>query len=112
MKKLFVVLAMLVAMCVNAQWVQTSGPGGGTVYCFTVSGTNIFAGTDGGGVYRSTNNGSSWTSINYGLTNLTVFALASSGTNIFAGTLYGGVFCSTNNGANWAATGLTNIFVN
>jgi hypothetical protein len=31
-----------------AQWVQTNGPYGGFVYSFAVSGTNLFAGTDGG----------------------------------------------------------------
>jgi hypothetical protein len=42
-----------------SQWVQTNGPYGGTVRAFAVSGTNLFAGTDNGGV--STNNGTSWT---------------------------------------------------
>jgi hypothetical protein len=66
-----------------------------------VSGTNLFAGTFGGGVFLSTNNGTSWTAVNTGLTNLYVFALAVSGTNLFAGTYYGGVFRSTNNGTSW-----------
>ncbi len=47
MKKLLVLLVMLVAMNANAQWVQMSN-GIGTdkgIYCFAVSGNNIFAGT-------------------------------------------------------------------
>ena len=32
----------------SAQWVQTNGPYGGYVYAFAVSGTNLFAGTEGG----------------------------------------------------------------
>jgi hypothetical protein len=32
------------------QWVQTNCPYGGTINCFAVSGTNLFAGTYGGGV--------------------------------------------------------------
>jgi hypothetical protein len=63
----------------------------------------------GGGVFLSTNNGTSWTAVNNGLTNTFVRALAVSGTNLFAGTVEGGgVFLSTNNGTSWTATGLTN----
>ena len=63
-----------------------------------------------GGVFLSTNNGTSWTAVNTGLTNTYVYALAVSGTNLFAGTYGGGVFLSTNNGTSWTAvnTGLTN----
>ena len=56
------------------------------VRALAVSGTNLFAGTDGGGVFLSTNNGTSWTAFNIGLTNTVVNALAVSGTNLFAGT--------------------------
>jgi len=61
------------------------------------------------GVYLSTNNGTSWTAVNSGLTNLNVAALAVCGNNIFAGTR-SGVFHSTNNGTSWSAvdSGLTN----
>jgi len=34
----------------GAQWVQTSGPGGGTIYAFAVSGQNLFAGAFRAGV--------------------------------------------------------------
>ncbi len=77
------------------------------------SGTNLFAATDGGGVFLSTNNGTNWTAANTGLKQTTVWSLAVSpngagGSNVFAGT-GGGVFLSTNNGTSWAAvdTGLT-----
>ncbi|MDR3669070.1 MAG: hypothetical protein P4L35_19745 [Ignavibacteriaceae bacterium] len=44
----------------QAQWVQTNGPYGGTVACSAVNGNNIFAGTEAV-VYLSTNNGySNW----------------------------------------------------
>ena len=60
-----------------------------------ISGTNLFAGTYGGNVFLSTNNGTSWNSKSSGLPGLRVNAIAVSGTNIFAGT--GGVYLSTNN---------------
>jgi ligand-binding sensor domain-containing protein len=79
------------------------------VFALAVSGSNLFAGTDGG-VFLSTNNGASWTAVNTGLTNTGVLSLAVNGSNLFAGTFGGGVFRSTNNGASWTAvnTGLGN----
>ena len=96
-----------------AQWTKPVTVTNTIVYALVVSGTNLFAGTTGsisdGGVFLSTNNGTSWSAVNSGLTNSTVTALAVLGTNIFAGT-QGGIFLSTNNGTIWtpASTGLTN----
>jgi hypothetical protein len=75
----------------HAQWVQTNGPYGGMIISFAVSGTNLFAGT-GDGVFLSTDNGTSWTIVNNGLTSTNVSALAVSGTNLFAGTASAGVW--------------------
>jgi ligand-binding sensor domain-containing protein len=77
------------------------------------SGITILAGTNGGGIFRSTNNGAKWTAVNSGLTNTTVRALAVSGNTIFAGTDGSGIFRSTNNGTQWTAinSGLTDSTV-
>jgi hypothetical protein len=101
------------AIHAEAQWIQTNGPYGGDVRCLAVSGTNLFAGTYLGGVFLSTNNGTSWQAASTGLTNTSVRALAVSGTNLFAGTYWRGVFVSTSNGTSWTAvnTGLTNTYV-
>ena len=82
-----------------------------TVNAFAVSGTNLFAGTDNGGVLLSTNNGTSWTAANTGLTSNNVHALVVSDANVFAGTAFGGVFFSSNNGASWTNTNLTSTDV-
>jgi hypothetical protein len=84
------------------------------VSALSISGTNIFAGTMGGGVYLSTNNGTSWTAVNDGLTNSNIWALAVNGTNIFAGTYDKGIYFSTNNGTSWTAVnnGLVNSSIN
>src|SRR5208283_4562481 len=87
---------------VQAQWVQTNGPGGGDIHALTASEAKIFAGTSSG-VFRSTNNGTSWAAVNSGLANTSVYALTASGTNLFAGTLDSGIFRSTNNGTSWTA---------
>ncbi|MCG3158757.1 MAG: hypothetical protein DKINENOH_05401 [bacterium] len=93
----------------HAQWVQNNGPYGGVSF-FAVSGTYLFAGTWGGGNFRSSDNGTSWTAVNDGLTNTSVNTLAVSGANLFAGTC-GGVFRSSNDGASWIAAGLTNTLI-
>ena len=59
----------------------------------------LYAGT-GGGVFKSTNGGGSWTAINAGLITSSVHALAidpSAPATLYAGTS-GGVFKSTNGG--------------
>ena len=90
MKKLLSILVMMVAIStcpthLSAQWVQTSGPEGGQVTCFTTIGANLFAGT-GGGVFLSSNNGTNWSPVNDGLWNTGISSLAVIGTNLFAGT--------------------------
>jgi photosystem II stability/assembly factor-like uncharacterized protein len=69
------------------------------IYSFGVSGTNLYAGTEGGTFFTS-NNGTSWT--NSGITDQFVKTICTSGGNVFSGTETGGIFKSTNNGANWA----------
>jgi len=90
MRNHFINLALVIALLcpfASAQWVQTNGPYGGDLRALAVSGTNLFAGTWGSGVFLSTNNGTSWTAVNTGLGSggeLTVSARAVSGMNLFA----------------------------
>jgi hypothetical protein len=93
----------LVVLCPNAhaQWVQTSGPCGGTTWALTLKGTDLFAGLYSGGVYRSTNGGTDWAQANTGLVSNGVRALAVRGSLLFAGTIGYGVFRSTNDGGEW-----------
>lgn len=95
----------------GASWgrVPTNGPVG----CLVFSGTILFAGRDFGGVfgvYRSTDNGTSWTAVNKGLPEQPAVSwLTVLGTNIFAGlrdvTGRGaeGLFVSGDNGESWKA---------
>jgi hypothetical protein len=57
-----------------------------------MSGKTLFAGTLGGGVFRSVNNGKTWTAVNKGLTNTIIRSLAVMDNTLFAGTWGGGVF--------------------
>jgi photosystem II stability/assembly factor-like uncharacterized protein len=113
-KAFFLGLAIvLLSSTLSSQWVQTNGPNGGTTICFVVYGSSLYAGTEGGGVYRSTDNGSSWSTANTGLTDTTVNALVVCGTSLFAGTGSNGVFRTTDSGMNWVPvnSGLTNAYV-
>ena len=72
---------------------------GKCVYSLIVSGKNLFAGTFGDifncigrGIFLSTNNGVSWTSVNTGLTDTSICALAADDTYLYAGTAYTGVW--------------------
>ena len=75
------------------------------VEAFAVIGTNLFAGTNGNGVFRSTDNGTSWTAANSGLTTPYVRALLASGTRLYSGTagFGGGIFVSSDTGASWTS---------
>ncbi len=107
----FFLLAFQVFAAANplhAQWVQ-SGADSSYVVSFAAGGTNILAGTYDRGIFLSTDNGTSWTQVDSGLTlSLNIFkSIVISGTNIFAGSALG-VYRSTNNGSSWSAvnTGL------
>src|SRR5688572_10481036 len=105
-----VCLLALFTVDATSQWIPTMLRD--NTVSFAVSGTTLFAGTFGGGVFLSTNDGIDWTEASAGVTNRTVLALAASGSNLFAGTK-GGVFRSSDNGTSWSAvnTGLTNSLV-
>jgi ligand-binding sensor domain-containing protein len=64
---------------------------------------HVFAGTNGGGVFVSTDNGATCAARNTGLTDYTVWALAYSvaGGSLYAGTQTG-LFVSTDEGAHWS----------
>jgi photosystem II stability/assembly factor-like uncharacterized protein len=92
-------------------WSRT-GPEGGAVDAlaispnFAVDGT-LFAGTNAGGMFRTTDGGATWAEINNGLTNLTVYVAGISpdfanDSLVLAGTNYSGLFRSTDAGASWA----------
>ncbi len=96
---LFAALAGMHAGALCAQWVQTNGPEGGSVFSIALCGTNIFVAT-GTGVSISTDNGASWKPVNSGLPTTRINALAAIGSNLFAATGTS-VFLSTDSGLNW-----------
>jgi Secretion system C-terminal sorting domain len=87
-----------------AQWVETNGPYEASVCSFAASDSFIFAGTIGAGIYRSVDNGVTWTPSNGGMTSVYTLCLAASGRNIYAGSATAqGISLSTDNGRTWQA---------
>ena len=103
-------------LIINAQWVQTNGPYGGTINCIAADGAHIFAGTENGGIFLSNNNSGNWTAVNNGLpigTNIyfsSIRSLLISGTKVFAGT--NGIYLSTDYGNSWTLLSLSNNNIN
>ena len=101
-------LVSLLALLMSLSWPNTvsagfnvwtsNGPEGGSILALAINPQTpaiIYAGTDVGGVFKSTDSGTSWSAINNGLTNPYVWALAidpQTPAIIYAGTDGGGVF--------------------
>ena len=107
---LFLCVSLLSIHHARAQnfWQQTNGPYGGGVSSLAIAPNgSVFAGSNGRGVFRTTDGGESWIQVGLTDTYVSVLAISSSGT-VFAGANAGGVFRSTDNGRSWTQTGLAN----
>lgn len=95
------------------QWQSAAGPHGGTIWTITANTKGIvYAGTAGGGVFLSTNNGDTWQPAGNELLGLDVRALAVNAQDaIFAATGGQGIFRSVDGGQSWQSInrGLTGL---
>jgi photosystem II stability/assembly factor-like uncharacterized protein len=106
------ILVALMTPQVHSQsiWQQTNGPYGGFILSLAISPSGVssghlFAGTDGSGVFRSTDKGATWNPVNIGLRRMYIESLVSNAKgDIIAGTY--GVYKSTDDGATWNQTTL------
>jgi len=112
----FLTLAQLTAQ--EAPWEKTAGPPGVEVRVIYKANNIFYAGTGTLGVYRSTDNGMSWSPANHGIERTTIHDMIASGGNLLAAAAASNcpnsinVFKSTDNGANWTpTTGLSNSVV-
>lgn len=82
-----------------SQWIQTNGPYNSGISNIVTIDSSIFVST-ANGVFLSNNKGTSWTSVNNGLSG-SYFCLASDGINLFAGS-DSGAFLSIDKGISWS----------
>jgi photosystem II stability/assembly factor-like uncharacterized protein len=92
-----------------AQWVQIGSPP--SPHCIAADAGNLYVGTWGNGVYKSTDGGASWTAVNNGFDDVhytgyvesLLATRASSGnkTILYAGMEYGGIWRSDDEGDSW-----------
>ncbi|HET7153326.1 MAG TPA: T9SS type A sorting domain-containing protein, partial [Candidatus Kapabacteria bacterium] len=78
------------------------------ISCMAASGNTVYVGLNestGYGIYISTDNGSSWTPVNYSsfmlVPGISPQSIAANGANVFVEMLGGGIYRSTDNGAHW-----------
>jgi len=101
-----------ISLADTGEWASLShGLWGGVVKGLVISPNyaqdhTLFAGTELGGVYRSTSRGDNWEPVNSSLLDINISALAisphySTDRTLFAGTQQGRLFKSTNRGNSW-----------
>ena len=109
---LLVTILFLAAGTTQSQWESTGLSQLLWVHALAADNGMLFAGTWGHGIFRSTDGGVTWDTVNNGLPEfyaryveaLTVAQSTSGGTVIFAGFEYGGVYRSTDDGDSWTET--------
>ena len=104
----------------SGRW-TSNGPEGGTILSLAIDPTDtstLYAGTERGGVFKSTDGGDNWFAINNGLTKFDGFVKAlaidpEDTSTLYAGLSQGGVFKSVDGGASWVIinNGLNTPFV-
>jgi hypothetical protein len=87
-----------------SQWIQTNGPAASEINCIAVDGKDLYVGTSMSGLYRSADDGGTWTQVVSWIGvvySLAVVPNGSGGTSIFAGTWGYYIFVSIDHGATW-----------
>jgi photosystem II stability/assembly factor-like uncharacterized protein len=108
MKKFILFFFMLVSISYS-QWEQTSGPKGAhvTVILPHQNGT-LYLGTNGNGVFKSTDSGLSWVDISIEQYGVQATCMTYDDQYVYIGTNYYGVFRTSNQGNNWEPTAPVN----
>src|SRR5262245_8488971 len=92
-----------------APWEKTDGPPGVTTNVIFKANNIVYAGTETQGVYKSTDNGSSWVAANAGIERTAISDMIFSGGNLLAAVKADcptsiNIFKSTDNGTTWTGT--------
>ena len=95
MRSIKIIALLLLCLSVkgaNAQWNPANGSFGGIINTMLVNDSDMYVGSDGGGIFRKSGTSGSWTFMSEGLfewRNLYINCLESIGNRVIAGTLEG-----------------------
>jgi photosystem II stability/assembly factor-like uncharacterized protein len=96
---LFAIVLLLFSQQLKAQWIPTGGPYGGPIQFLAANDTDLYAGSNFGSIFHSSDKGENWkdigNSIYFNCSDLKI-----SGPNLYAAT-YNGIFLSTDKGESW-----------
>ena len=111
MKKFILILILFIYSNSFSQWSRANaGVDGGIIFSiYAVPSTNtVYCGSNGSGVFKSTNSGENWSAANAGISDYGFYptCFTSVGGTVFMGACYslsyaGGMYRSTNDGASW-----------
>jgi hypothetical protein len=102
MKKLvFLYLFSFCFFYANAQWQNTNASIDNLVINLRINSSQIFAGTAGGELFTSINNGNTWNKSGLQLHYVGINEIAFNQTKIFIATNGLGVYCTSDNGSSW-----------
>jgi len=107
LNKIFFIIIIFLSSNIFPQdfWVNTNGPNGGKIGDIGINSKDeLFSGGwwESSGIFRSADDGTTWTKINYGFRNFEVYAIGiGKNDHIFLGTNQQGIFRSTDNGESW-----------
>jgi photosystem II stability/assembly factor-like uncharacterized protein len=110
----FIFFGLFTAEPLFAQWIQTKGPLGGRATNIFDNGTTVFANISGSGIYKSSDNGASWSKIDGFDFLRDCGTLAGKGNELFVHNQSGDIYHSTNSGDSWnkiTDTTITNKYV-
>jgi len=86
----------------NAQWTACTNPSGALPFSLEIYNDTIFLGTVSSGIYKSVDNGNSWTAINTSLNITQIWTINHANNAVFASSTSGMLYKSTNGGNNWS----------
>lgn len=99
---LCIFFTFIIHSTVFSQWVQTNGPIGAYTNHIVRSGSFLVLNAGHGGIFRSSNNGTSWEWSGWGLPcDQQVLALSVTNNTLYASIFNNGIYISNDNGGSW-----------
>jgi len=95
------IIVNLLVQTSSGQWVQTDGPCGGSFESVAINGSVLYTNVFGRGVFRTEDEGKTWTAMNDGLMERNILSLASVGNDLIAGAELSGILVYSGSTGRW-----------